>query len=147
MAKVDVTTQIEIARPIKLVADFVADPNNVPDWHENITAVEVITETPTRIGSRVAIEGNFMGRELAYTYEIIKFDQYEKLVMKATDGPFPMETCYMWESLADSLTRMTLSISGEPSGVPNMMVPFVTKMLKQSNQNDLELLKEILEYD
>ena len=39
----------------------------------------------------------FLGRRLAYTYEVVDLVPGERLVMRTADGPFPMETTYTWE--------------------------------------------------
>jgi hypothetical protein len=63
---VDVLTEIEIARPRDAVSAYAANPDNATTWYENIERVERKTE------SRVAFVARFLGRRLAYTYEIVE---------------------------------------------------------------------------
>ena len=53
---------------------------------------------------------------MAYTYQIVTLLPGERLVMRTTEGPFPMETEYTWESTVGGGTRMTLRNRGNPSG-------------------------------
>ena len=43
------------------------------------------------------VHARFLGRQLAYTYEITNFVPAERLVMRTAQGPFPMETTYTWQ--------------------------------------------------
>ena len=94
---VDVLTDTVIRRPRAQVAAYVADPTNAPEWYVNIVSVSWETEPPVRVGSRVAFVARFLGRRLAYTYEIVDLVPGERLVMSTAQGPFPMETTYTWE--------------------------------------------------
>ena len=95
---VDVRTEVLIARPRGEVATFAADPDNAPAWYVNIESVEWKSERPLRAGTKVAFVANFLGRATSYTYEITEFTPLERLVMRTSEGPFPMETTYLWES-------------------------------------------------
>jgi hypothetical protein len=58
----------------------------------------------------------FLGRRVAYTYEVREVVADERMVMSTAEGPFPMETTYMWEDAAEGRTNMTLRNRGEPLG-------------------------------
>ena len=145
MPKVDVTTSTTIDTPLHRVASYSADPDNVPDWYVNIKSVEWKTPRPAVVGSQIAFVAHFLGRRLAYTYEIVELVPDERLVMQTAEGPFPMETSYCWEAVTDSSTRMTLRNRGEPTGFSSLMLPFMSFTMRRANTKDLALLKRLLE--
>ena len=112
---VNVLTEIVITRPAAAVAAYAADPSNAPAWYENITSVKWETGPPLRTGFRIAFTARFLGRQLAYTYEITDFIPAQRLVMRTAQGPFPMETTYTWQAIDDHSTWMTLRNRGEPA--------------------------------
>jgi uncharacterized protein YndB with AHSA1/START domain len=141
---VDVTTEIEIERPRSEVAAYAADPDNATAWYANIEAVEWETPRPLAVGSRIVFTARFLGRRLAYTYEIRELVPGERLVMSTAQGPFPMETTYTWED-AGGGTRMTLRNRGEPSGFAGVAAPMMARAIRRANAKDLAALKTILE--
>jgi hypothetical protein len=142
---VDVLTQIEIARAVDTVAEYAADPSNAPEWYANIDSVEWKTLPPMGVGSEVAFTARFLGRRLAYTYEIAELVRGERLVMRTREGPFPMETTYTWAPAANGSTRMTLRNRGEPAGFSKVMAPLMVPAMRRANRKDLAKLKSILE--
>jgi uncharacterized protein YndB with AHSA1/START domain len=142
---VDVRSEIVIARPRDRVAAYAADPSNAPEWYVNIKSVEWKTSPPLGVGSRIAFVAQFLGRRLAYTYEIIQLVPGEKLVMRTAEGPFPMETTYTWESHGEGRTRMTLRNRGEPQGFSKLVGPLMAAAMRRANRKDLLHLKALLE--
>jgi uncharacterized membrane protein len=142
---VDVETEIEIKRPRADVAGYAADPTNATSWYKNIKSVEWQTPPPLEVGSRVAFVARFLGRRLAYTYEITDYTPGERLVMGTASGPFAMETTYTWADTADGGTRMTLRNRGGPAGFSRVMVPMMATAARRANVKDLRRLKKILE--
>ena len=142
---VDVQSAIVINRPVSEVSRYAADPDNAPRWYVNIRSVEWVTPPPAQVGSRVAFVAHFLGRRLAYTYELVEFVPGVRLVMRTSEGPFLMETTYTWESNADGTTRMTLRNRGTPSGFSVMVAPLMAFAMRRANRKDLALLKQRLE--
>ncbi|MDP2327679.1 MAG: SRPBCC family protein [Dehalococcoidia bacterium] len=142
---VNVLTEIVIECPREEVAAFVADPANAPKWYRNIKSVTWLTEPPIREGSRMDFVAHFLGRVLAYTYEVVEQVPGERLVMRTAEGPFPMETTYTWDALAPARTRMTLRNRGAPAGFSRLGAPFMAMAMRRANRADLRALKALLE--
>lgn len=142
---VDVLTETVVARPRAEVATFAANPDNAPVWYVNIKSVEWKSAPPLRVGSRVAFVAQFLGKRLAYTYEIVELVPGVSLVMRTAEGPFPMETTYTWESTEQGGTRMTLRNRGTPAGFSRLAAPFMAMAMRKANRKDLARLKKLLE--
>ena len=87
----------------------------------------------------------FLGRRLAYTYEVAGWVPWERLVMHTADGPFPMETTYTWEPAREGGTWMTLSNCGTPSGFSRVIGPVMVRAMRRATTKDLARLKQLLE--
>ena len=142
---VDVSTEIDIARPREDVARFAADPDNAPAWYVNIKSVEWKTPPPVVVGSRIAFGARFLGRRLAYIYEVVELVPGLRLVMRTAQGPFPMETTYTWADTPHGGTLMTLRNRGEPAGFSRIGAPMMAMAMRRANWNDLREIKRILE--
>ena len=145
MAAVDVRSEIEIDRPRAEVAAFACDPDNATAWYRNIKAVEWRSPPPVAVGTRLAFVAEFLGRRLAYTYEVRELVEGERFVMSTAEGPFPMETTYTWADAGEGATRMTLRNRGEPSGFAKVGGPLMRRAMRRANGEDLRRLKELLE--
>ncbi len=141
----DVSTEIEIARPRSQVAAFASEPDNAPAWYANIEAVEWRSGRPLAVGSRLAFVARFLGRRLAYTYEVIEMVPGERFVMRTAEGPFPMETTYEWADAAGAGTAMRLRNRGRPAGFPRLLAPLIGTAVRRANRKDLLRLKRLLE--
>jgi uncharacterized membrane protein len=142
---VDVVTEIIIERPSGQVAAYAADPSNAPLWYANIESVSWQTPPPIAVGSRIDFVARFLGRRLAYTYEIVDLVPGQRLVMSTAQGPFPMETTYTWQPLGEARTRMTLRNRGEPTGFSTVAAPVMAAAMRRANRKDLANVKRILE--
>jgi uncharacterized protein YndB with AHSA1/START domain len=141
---VDVQVETMIDRSPAEVCAYAGDPSNAPAWYANITSVAWRTEPPMAVGSRMDFVARFLGRTLSYTYEVVEWVPGERLVMRTSDGPSPMETTYTWESAGDGGTRMTLRNRGNPSGFARVAGPAMEKAMRRATTKDLARLKQIL---
>jgi uncharacterized membrane protein len=142
---VDVRTEIIIGRPCAEVAAYASDPSHAPEWYANIDSVAWPTPAPVQLGSRMEFVARFLGRRLAYTYEVVTLVPGERLVMRTAEGPFPMETTYTWEPAGVARTRMTLRNRGEPAGFGRIAAPAMAAAMRRANRKDLANLKRIME--
>lgn len=142
---VDVETEIIINKPVNEVAQYAMDPDNAPEWYVNIHSAVWRTAKPLGIGSQVAFKAKFLGKDLAYVYEVTELLPNEKLVMKTSDGPFPMETTYLFRAVDSNTTEMKLRNRGMPSGFSKLFSPFMKMMMKKANRKDLQKIRSLLE--
>jgi hypothetical protein len=141
---VDVETRVVIDRPRNEVAAYAADPDNAMRWYANIKAVEWETPRPVQVGARIAFVARFLGRRV-YVYEVTELTPGERLVMATSDGPFPMETTYLWEDAGPGSTTMTLRNRGGPSEFPKFVISLIACAVRRANRKDLRRLRNILE--
>ena len=142
---VDVVSEIVINAAPERVAEYAGDPSNAPTWYVNIASVDWQTPPPVAVGSRMSFVARFLGRRLAYTYEVVELVSGERLVMRTAQGPFPMETTYTWRPHADDATRMTVRNRGEPSGFASLGAPMMAAAMRRALMKDLAALKRLLE--
>ncbi len=142
---VDVLTETVIRRPVAEVAAYAGDPTHAPEWYANISSVDWRTPPPVAVGSRMDFVASFLGRRLAYTYEVTELVPDERLVMQTAQGPFPMQTTYTWQGLDPGTTRMTLRNRGRPAGFSRLVGPFMAAAIRRANRADLARLRSLLE--
>ncbi|MFC5380596.1 SRPBCC family protein [Aquipuribacter nitratireducens] len=143
--RIDVASEVVVARPRPVVADFAVDPASVTRWYARIRDVRHLTPAPLEVGSRLAFVAHFLGRTLEYTYEVVEWVPHERFVMRTADGPFPMETTYTWADAAPGATRMTLRNRGRPEGLSRVATPLLARAVARSTAQDLRRLRAVLE--
>jgi hypothetical protein len=142
---IDVETDAVIARPRSEVAAYACEPDNATAWYANIESADWQTQRPLAVGSRFAFVARFLGRRLAYVYEVKELLAGERLVMATTEGPLTMETTYTWANAGDGATVMRLRNRGAPSGFASLLAPVMAGAVRRANRKDLARLKRILE--
>ena len=142
---VEVSNSIVIDRPRDVVAAYATEPDNAPHWYVNIKSIEWKTPRPLAVGSRLAFVARFLGRRLAYTYEVAELEPGTRFVMRTAQGPFPMETTYERADAGEGKTEMTLRNGGQPSGFSSLAAPVMAGAIDRANKRDLQAIKRIIE--
>ena len=145
MKNVEVKADTIISSPISNVAEYTTDPDNAPEWYRNIDRSVWKSAKPLQVGSHIGFSANFLGKKMSYTYEIKEFIPEKKLVMEAIDSPLAMQTTYLWESVGEGKTRMTLINRGKSSKFFGFLSPLMAIAMLRAMKTNLKDLKKILE--
>lgn len=141
---VDVSCEIVIQRPRAVVAGYAAAPGNAPSWYSNIGSAVHRGGPPLSVGTLVDFGARFLGRELNYTYEFVRWVPGRRLVMRTAQGHFPMQTTHTWEDQG-AATRMALANTGEPAGFSKVAGFLMAPVMRRAMGRDLRRLKALLE--
>jgi hypothetical protein len=91
------------------------------------------------------VVARFVGRRLAYTYEVIDYAPAERLVIARVRGRLPHGDDLRLRDAAEGYPKMTLRNRGEPRGFTRLVAPFMRTAMRKANQKDLARLKTLLE--
>lgn len=143
---VDITAEVTIARPRAEVAAYMFDPRHDAAWTGGLVDARPLSDGPLRTGSKVERTSKFLGRKFSYVIEVLDHEA-DAMVRMLTTEPFEMRITYRLEDAEGGATRTSIRAAGGGTGFFAMAGPLLARMVKRSIQNDLLMLKEILEAD
>jgi Polyketide cyclase / dehydrase and lipid transport len=144
---IDVIARQDIDAPPSAVSAVQFDPNRDPEWIGGVDRVELVTDPPTAVGSKVRRVGGFMGRPIEWLMRVEAYEPERHVGMHALQAPFPMDVDYRLEPIDDGRrTSASIRIRGDAAGVYGAMPgPVMGWMVRRSVQGDLKRLKRIVE--
>ncbi len=137
---------VEINRPPEEVFDYVANPENLPEWSGIVLEVHKEAQGELREGDRFTTVAKFLGRRFETPFERASYEPNRRYTDRAAGGPIPdQDWTYTFEEVSESTTRLTRAVEGEPGGFFKFADPLIERALKRQVRNDLETLKDLLE--
>ena len=142
----EITASVEIDRSPEDVFAYLSDLGRHGEWQEMIKKVEVLTDGPTRVGSKAKdLRKPPFGPAVWATYEFTEFDPPRTAAFKGVDGPIRAIGKVTVEPSGTG-SRVTLELDAEPRGfMGRMMMPMVRKQMRTQVPADQQRLKERLE--
>ena len=140
----DVTAVVRIERGAGEVAGYAMEPGNDTSWIGGIKEVQVVTEGPVGVGTRVERVAYFMGRRIEYVLEVVGMETGRRLEMASVKAPFPMRVTYEFEPDGGG-TRASIRIEGGPAGIMGLLSPVMAMSVRRNISGDLRRLKGIVE--
>jgi uncharacterized protein YndB with AHSA1/START domain len=145
---IEVTVEVEIARPRAAVWAFVTDTERVPEWVEEFEEAHV--EPPGAVGLGATIQYRLTRGGRSGTYRIIEWEPERTI---AWDGP-PLRYrgggarprgSFLLTDTAEGRTRFTAHYRPELTGALVLMRPAWGRWLRRQRQVDAERMKALVE--
>ena len=135
---------VQINRPVEEVYEYVANPENLPEWTGTVIETRKDTPGPLLKGCTFTTVGKFLGRRIESPFEVTSHEFPRRHTHKSTGGPLPMEWALTFEEVAGR-TRYTQVAEGEPGGFFGLVGPLLERVGRRQLRTDLENLKDLLE--
>lgn len=136
---------IEINRPAEEVFAYLDQLDRHSEWQGSLLSVQVETEGPTRVGTRVVERRKVPGGARDIPYEITRHEPPRKASFRGTAGPVRPVGTVIVEPVGESSSRMTLELELEGHGLGKLFaIPARRQAAKEVPESHLKF-KELLE--
>jgi len=142
-----ITETVEIARRPEDVFAYLEDLSRHSEWQTQIESFELLTEGPTRVGTRAVDTRRVPGGRRKITYEITEHDPPRRVAFRGLDGPIRPEGVVTLEPLDDGRrSRVTLELDLVGHGLMGkLLAPLARRDARKRVPEDQARLKERLE--
>jgi uncharacterized membrane protein len=142
-----VVDTVEIAKSPQEVFAYLDDLSRHGEWQGQIESVEVLTEGPTRVGTRAVDTRRVPGGRQKITYEITEHDPPRRAAFRGLNGPIRPRGSVTVEPLDDGTrSRLTLELHLDGHGiVGKLLAPIARRDARKRVPEDQVRLKERLE--
>ena len=141
---IDIHLSELIYLPVKQIFDFVSTPENDFQWQYGTLASSRLSEGVGEPGTFFRSVGHIMGRRVLSTFEVTEYEPNRRYCFKSLSGPLKSHTCYTFD-LANDGSTLNISAQVNPVNALQLDEAVLEKKMRQQLQEDLMLLKEILE--
>jgi uncharacterized membrane protein len=137
---------VEVGKPPEEVFAYLDDLSRHGEWQAQIVSVQVLTEGPTRVGTRAREVRRVPGGPREFTYEITEHDPPRRASFRGLDGPVRPVGTVTVEPVGDgSRSRVTLEFDLEGHGIGKLIAPLARLDARRHIPKDQARFKERLE--
>jgi hypothetical protein len=141
---INISSSINIYRPINQVFDFTTFSENDFQWQYGTLASVQFSEGLARVGTFFRSIGHLMGRRIHSTFEITDFEANKKYGFKSRSGPMDSQTLYTFE-IDKGSTKINISTQASVINFFQIQETILEKQMKKQLKENLAMLKKILE--
>ena len=140
-----ITNSVEINRSPEEVFRYLDDLSRHDEWQSQIEKIEVLTDPPTRVGSRAKETRRVPGMSREFTYELTEHDPPRKAAFRVINGPVrPFGAVTVEPSGSGSRVTLTLDFAGHGL-LGKLLAPLARRDAAKQVPKDQTLLKQRLE--
>ena len=138
---------IEINRPAEEVFAYVDQLDRRSEWQRSLVSAKVLTDGPTRVGTRVVERRNVPGGVRDVAYEVTLHEPPHRASYHGTSGPVRPAGTVTVEPLGKSRSRMTFELELEGHGIGKVFAIFARRQAARETPISHAKFKELLERD
>ena len=141
-----ITHSVEIDRRPEDVFAYLDQLDRHKEWQSSIVRTRIVTEGPTRIGTRVVDTRRIGGREQDVPYEITELEPPRKSSFRGNEGMIRPKGTVTVDPLDDgSRSRVTIEFDLTGHGFGILFAPLARRQARTEIVQNQAKLKEILE--
>jgi uncharacterized protein YndB with AHSA1/START domain len=120
---------VDVDAPVEEVFAYLSDPARLHEWQQT-TAVDVLTDGPVGVGTRIRETREVLGRKLTQTVEVTEHDPPRRFALRVVEGPVKVDGEQELEERAGG-TRIHVRAEGQaPRLAGAVMKPALERQLK-----------------
>ena len=141
-----ITHSVEVNRRPEDVFAYLEQLERYVEWQENLISTRVVTEGPTRVGSRGVDRRRVPGGPRDIPFEVTEHDPPRRITFRGTAGPVRPVARLTVEGVGDeSRSRVSLELDLQGHGFGKLVAPFARRGAAREVRQDHARLKERLE--
>ncbi len=133
-----------INRPIEDVYEFLANPENNPEWMSVVIGTKRIATGPVTTGETFQHTVKFLGKTFDVTFEVVEIDPPKRYCVRNVGGPVTFFGTYELEPV-NGHTRFTHTLEGDTGNLFRFGGSMVERTMKRVYAADLATLDDVLE--
>ena len=146
-----IVTSAEIGRPAAEVFGYATDPTRFREWQKGVVEGHMDggpasgSGSPA-VGAQCVTTRRIGGASRPSTSELVQIDPPKTWAIRGTDGPIRAAVDVLVEPLADSRSRLTISVDFTGRGIGKILVPLmVRREARKEMPGNMAALKQRME--
>ena len=135
---------VEIAKPVHEVWEYLIEPENVPEWQASALSSHQISDGQMGVGTHLEDERRFLGLHARSEVEVTEFEPERLFTLHGISGPVRFTVRHRLEDRGGH-THLQIEAEADPGGIGRLMRPVVEHAAAHEIRKDFDRLKEKLE--
>ena len=141
-----IVTSAEIGRPAAEVFAYVTDPARFTEWQKGVVGGHMEGPQPPAVGAKCVTTRHIGGADRPSTSELVRIDPPRAWRVEGMDGPVRAAVDVLVEPVADSRSRLTISVDFTGHGIGKILVPLmVRREARKEMPDNMAALKHRME--
>jgi carbon monoxide dehydrogenase subunit G len=136
--------EIEVGRAIEEVFAYLTDLSKLAEWDPRVVSVELETDLPMSVGTRMRETRSLLGRTVEQLVEVSEHEPPRLFSLRILEGPVPLDGRNVLEPI-DGGTRIRFRGEGELRGAAKLLQPLMRVAVERQLRRHYQRLRENLE--